>query len=99
MIAAVVEQITVNAGVRGRAIVGNRPEDRVRHHLALWLHRTRRGAHPPAVEAVADALFGVVDVDTAIDRPGYLRSSIERRERAWNHARTSPPSMTRLAVS
>ena len=29
VIAAVVEQITVNAGVRGRAIVGNRPEDRV----------------------------------------------------------------------
>jgi hypothetical protein len=27
--AAVVEQITVNAGVRGRAIVGNRPTDRV----------------------------------------------------------------------
>ena len=29
VIAAVIEQITVNAGVRGRAIVGNRPDDRV----------------------------------------------------------------------
>ena len=29
-----------------------------RHHLALWLHRTRRRAHPPAVEAVADTRSG-----------------------------------------
>ncbi len=29
VLAAVVEQITINRGVRGRSIVGNRPEDRV----------------------------------------------------------------------
>ena len=35
VIAAVVDRITINRGVRGRSFVGNRPEGPRRHHLAI----------------------------------------------------------------
>jgi hypothetical protein len=38
VLAAVVQQITINRGVRGRSIVGNRPEDRV---VITWRPDTR----------------------------------------------------------
>ena len=41
VLAAVVERITINRGVRGRSFVGNRPEDRV---VITWRSTVRTAA-------------------------------------------------------
>ena len=44
VLAAVVERITINRGVRGRSFVGNRPEDRV---VITWRSTICTAAAPP----------------------------------------------------
>ena len=44
VLAAVVERITINRGVRGRSFVGNRPEDRV---VITWRSTVCTAAAPP----------------------------------------------------
>jgi hypothetical protein len=53
VMAAVVERITINRGVRGRSFVGNRPEDRV---LISWRFPLCTAAGPPTDESTRDAL-------------------------------------------